>query len=240
MSFSDGIQDLATASKYVKMLVHGDPKTGKTVFAATAPKPLILDVERGTRSLTDAYWGNKFSHVKVVPLNSMNDLRAAVTAARAGELAAYETLVLDTLTEFEDRTLAAYMRYAVSKNSEKNPYNPEWPEYKAVTGMIREQLIQLRDIDKHIIFITHSRNDADKSRGGMAVERPDIMPKLAASLTGMVDVIGYTMAPENGVYKMRIVPTFNIIAGSRIKFETEVLENPSFDMFQLESMKGLQ
>lgn len=237
MTFLDKVQGIEQASKYIKMLIHGSPKTGKTVFSATAPRPLFLDVERGMRSLTDPFWKGKFDHVAAFPLNSMNDLREAVTAARGGELEAYDTLVLDTLTEFEDRTLAAYMRYTVSKNPERNVYNPEWAEYKAVTGMIREQLIQLRDVEKNIIMVCHTRNDEDKTRGGMRVERPDIMPKLSTSLTGMVDVIGYSFVQDD-IHKMRIVPTMNIVAGSRIKFDAVVLENPTFDMFQLEQMKG--
>jgi hypothetical protein len=228
------MKPILEASRYFKFLVYGDPKVGKTTFAATAPNPLILAVEPGTAVLTKNEENRKrFAHVKEYPCESLKVLEEVIAATRAGQGADRETYVFDTLTEFEDRTLAAYMKYIVKANpdKDKNEYNPEWPEYKAVTAILRKAMLELRDLEKHIIVICHCRDDADKTRGGMSVDRPALMPKLSSTLLGMFNLIGYMYVDYDGTYRMRVVPTPNIVAGNHIWSGEAVIDNPTFDMF---------
>src|SRR3954471_3636177 len=50
--FAAGIQDVDDVEDPVKILVYARNGVGKTRFAGTAPKPLIIDIdEKGTRSI---------------------------------------------------------------------------------------------------------------------------------------------------------------------------------------------
>lgn len=82
---------------YLKFLVLGDTGAGKSHLIATAKKPLIL--------LTEA---NGFASIAasnpealVIPCYTMNDFDEALGAIKKGEITGFETLIIDSLTEFQ-------------------------------------------------------------------------------------------------------------------------------------------
>lgn len=228
------VKEITESARYLKMLVYGFPKVGKTTFAGTAPNPLFIAVEPGIVTLVkNAENKERFKNVRWIGCKNMTGLTVITEHLRAGQVPDRETIVLDTLSEFEDKVLQQMMDGLVASGKKENQYNPEWPEYKAVTAMLKKAILELRDIPRHIIVLCHLRDDPDKSRGGMNVYRPDLMPKLGNSLTAMFNLVGY-MYKENEVVKMRVEPTPNIVAGNHIWSGAAIIDNPTFDMFQLE------
>lgn len=228
------VKEITESARYLKMLVYGFPKVGKTTFAGTAPHPLFIAVEPGIVTLVkNAENKERFKDVRWIGCKNISGLTMITESLRAGQVPDRETIVLDTLSEFEDKVLQQHMDGLVDMGKKENRYNPEWPEYKAVTGMLKKAILELRDIPRHIIVLAHLRDDPDKSRGGMNVYRPDLMPKLGNSLTAMFNLVGY-MYKENEVVKMRVEPTPNIVAGNHIWSGAAIIDNPTFDMFQLE------
>lgn len=228
------VKEITESAKYLKMLVYGFPKVGKTTFAGTAPKPLFIAVEPGIVTLVkNPENRERFKDVRWMGCKNINGLNIITQALRDGQVPDRETIVLDTLSEFEDKVMQHYMNQLVASGKKDNLWNPEWPEYKAITGMLKQAMMELRDIPRHVIVLCHLRDDPDKSRGGMNVYRPDLMPKLGNSLTAMFNLVGY-MYKENEVVKMRVEPTPNIVAGNHIWSGDAIIENPTFDMFQLE------
>lgn len=229
------MKDVSESAKYLKMLIYGDPKVGKTTFAGTAPSPLFLAVEPGTVVLIKNKENKeRFKDTKVLDLPNMATLNRVNIALRNNQAPDRKTIVIDTLSEFEDRVLGQYMKYAINKGITKNTneFNPEFAEYKAVTGMLKTAMIQLRDLERHVIVLCHGRDDADKTRGGMSVDRPGLMPSLSKSLTGMFNLIGYMFVDSDGIHKMRVKPTPNIVAGNHLWDGDPVVDNPTFDIFE--------
>lgn len=233
------MKEISASAQYLKMLIYGDPKVGKTTFAGTSPNPLFLAIEPGIITLVKNEANReRFKDVRWIGCKNLEALNVITQSLRAGQAPDRQTIVLDTLTEFEDKVLQQYMDKVVDSGQKENRYNPEWPEYKAVTAMLKKAILELRDIQRHIVVLCHCRDDADKSRGGMNVDRPALMPKLGSSLTAMFNLVGY-MYKENEVVKMRVEPTLNIVAGNHIWDGPAIIENPTFDMFTLETaLKG--
>jgi hypothetical protein len=63
---------------YLNMLVYGASGAGKTVFAATAPEPLFLDMEGGLLSVAG-------SRVDRIEIKSLADLKEAYRHLKGGE-----------------------------------------------------------------------------------------------------------------------------------------------------------
>lgn len=82
---------------YLKFLIIGDTGAGKSHLIATAKRPLIL--------LTEA---NGFASIAasnpdalVIPCYTMEDFDKALRAVKQGEIKDFDTLIIDSLTEFQ-------------------------------------------------------------------------------------------------------------------------------------------
>lgn len=230
-SISKTLQD---APLYLKMLIYGDPKVGKTTFAGTAPSPYFLAVEPGVAVLRKNEENKRrFADTKVVDVPNMTWFNRIVSALREGQLPDRKTVVLDTLTEFQDRVLMQWTKHAMSSGLTDNPneFAPTWPEFNSTTNILKKAVRELRDLQRHVIVIAHCRDDKDKTRGGMQVDRPALMPSLGNSTAAMFNLVGYMEVNSNGVHTMRVVPTPNIVAGNHVWDGPPVIENPTFNMF---------
>lgn len=233
-------KDISESAKYLKMLVYGDPKVGKTTFAGTAPSPLFLTVEPGTVVLIKNEENRaRFKDTKTLDLKNITMFNRIISALREGQMPDRKTIVLDSLTEFQHRVLMQWSEHAMKTGLTKlnNPYAPEWPEYNSVTNILKKAMWEFRDVERHIIVIAHCRDDADKSSGGMRIDRPALMPALGSTLTAMFNHVGY-MFMENGIPKMRVEASPTVVAGSHLWDGPPVVENPTFDMFNPERADG--
>jgi len=84
----------------VNMLVYGPPGVGKTTFASTAPKPLIIDLENGTMSLLGR-------DVDVAQVETLSDAREAIKYALNN---GYKTVVIDSITRYAELQLEEILR----------------------------------------------------------------------------------------------------------------------------------
>lgn len=229
-------QDITESANYLKMLVYGDPKVGKTTFAGTAPSPLFLAVEPGTVVLIKNEENRaRFKDTKVIRPQSIKALETVVTALREGQMPDRKTIVLDTLSEFQHRVLMQWTKTAMQAGltENRNELAPTWPEYNSVTNMLRKAIWELRDLNRHVIVLCHNRDDKDKTRGGVAVDRPALLPALGNSLTAMFNLVGYMYKNENGVPMMQVEASPTVVAGSHIWDGPSIIENPTFDIFNL-------
>jgi len=60
---------------------------------------------------------------------------------------------------------------------------------------MRQLLKSFRDLDKHLILITHVAEDKDEDR---LVKRPALMTKLAQEVVNMVDIVAYMRVVKAG------------------------------------------
>jgi AAA domain len=87
-------------SKYTSILIFGDPGSGKTPLALTAPNPIVLECDRGLKAAAVAK-----ARGKKWVIDDYNDLTKAYEYMRNGGCRKFDWLIMDSLTMFQDRGL---------------------------------------------------------------------------------------------------------------------------------------
>lgn len=112
------------SSKYVRMLIYGEPGSGKTVLAGTSPNSLILEGDGG--DISAAVRG---SQAKKWVLDDWNDMDEAYQYLRHGGAAEFDWVWLDSITLFQERGLDNIMDDLVATKSHRSIYLPDKGEY---------------------------------------------------------------------------------------------------------------
>lgn len=206
----------------LKVMIYGLPGCGKTTFAATAPKPLVIDVERGARSVL-----NVNNPVDVLEYRSIEQVEKTIEYLSAGNEAfkKYDTIVLDSISEMQRRLLDQQLR---ALGGGAPVYKADWGVYGENTQRLRMLVSAFRDIDKHLICTAHSKEEKD-DQTGLTVTRPDLTPKLAATVAGLFDIVGYLRINQKGERILRVQPTKMVLAKSRLALPEEI-SSPTWDM----------
>lgn len=214
-----------TDSPNLKVLIYGYPGVGKTILAASAPRPIIIDVEHGTTSLLQF---PEYMNTAILKYQSTKTIDTILAATRNGELTDFDTLVIDSFSELQKLVLDEQ----ISTNSGKDKYIPDLQAYSLNTNMLRAVVARLRGIPKHVIITAHVKEEQDAI--GRTTLRPDLTPKLANSLIGLMDVVMYmdiqivkTDGQEKTIRRGTLTPTKSFVAKSRIGGTQ--LTNPTFN-----------
>lgn len=221
------ISPVASAPKRRKVLVYGEPGTGKTVFAASAPSPLIVDVERGTMSLLNH---DEYRDTAVLEFRSVAQLELLIGKLAEGALPEYETIVIDSFSELQKRDLDDILAAAAKQDASRNKFLPTGPDYNINTEHMRRIASSLRDLDRNVIVTCHVKEEKDDSTGRLLV-RPNLTPKLAGTMAGIFDVVGYMTingSGENAKRTLQVHPTNKVTAKTRIGGLPPVIEEPTF------------
>jgi phage nucleotide-binding protein len=187
------IEKLSERKKTLNVMIYGEPGVGKTTFAATAPRPMLwLEAEGGTHSIADT------EGIDIVKVNKLADYREVLRYAHANP-DAYETYVIDSMTETQASILKEIMRAVARADSDRNEFMPQFAEWGQVTGMMREIARAFRDIPSHTVITALTREDRDDLTGKTRV-RPRMTPALAEELPAFMDacLFMYASTPQKG------------------------------------------
>jgi hypothetical protein len=181
------ISKLEDRDQYAKVIVYGEPGVGKTVFASTAPRPILwLESEGGTNSIADR------SQIDVAKVTGLGTYREALKYLQANP-GVYQSVVLDSFTETQNAILKEIMRRVVTNDQSRDEFNPLFPEWGRLVGIMREIARGFRDLDMHVCITALQREDKDDMTGRVKI-RPRLSPTLADELPGFMDVVGYMYA----------------------------------------------
>lgn len=222
-------------SIYKNVCIYGPPGVGKTVLAATSPKPLFLDVESGFESVENH--PELIAHARRMKFQGVKQAEKLAEKVLEGAFDAYETIVIDTFTALQDRALKEFTIAAYKKNPNlrEDAYTPEGKDYQRNTEMLKHIVSLFRDAEKHIIFLCHDKEDKDERTGAMFI-RPQLTPKLASKLIADCSIVGYmsNSGGKNGepvTRHLQVQPSPSIHAKSRTGGLPAIIKNPVFDMF---------
>ena len=178
------LHKLADKEPYVNGLVYGESGVGKTVFASTAPRPILwLEAEGGTHSIPDV------NGIDVATVQSLDTYRETLRFLDANP-GLYQTLVVDSLTESSAGLMTEIMDATVRADEARDKYEPQFKEWRRLTEVMREIVRAYRDLPINTVITALQREDVDEMSGRVKV-RPRLSPALADEMPGYMDFVGY-------------------------------------------------
>jgi phage nucleotide-binding protein len=171
----------ATIKPSVVMLVYGEGGVGKSSFAATAPSPLLLDFENGSK-----YFGLRGIKIDVARINKWADMRE-VSLLNAIKSDIYDTIIIDPIGEAMEKLKMHMVEMRDSKFVQKDG-SPTMAGWGWLKKTMREYIKWLRDLNKNVIIVAHLEEKQDEGR---LVKRPKVETKLSDELVAMVDIVAY-------------------------------------------------
>lgn len=159
-----------TIPQFVKMIIYGQAGMGKTTFALSAPKPLLLDFDNGVKRVNSDH----LNGVDIVQVSSWQDVQALFNE----DLSAYETIVVDTIGKMMDFIIAY-------KCGSRQPQVREWSGINQEFNWFTRSLSML---NKNIVFVAHRDT---RKEGDDTVFVPALREKSYNQIVTDVDLLGY-------------------------------------------------
>lgn len=209
--------------KYI-MLV-GAPKVGKTTFANSFPKNLILAFEQGTNALPMAH---------VAKIDSWATFKNLLRQLKKEEVQEkYHTITFDTISLAWDLC----EKYICQQNGvETIGQMPYGQGYTKLTQEFSEALRQITLLPYGLVFISHSELGTRKNTHTGEDEefvRPALNKRPYAIANRLVDAIIYidNYFDEEGKSVRRMITreTPTIFAGSRFRFLKPIIDDFGYD-----------
>lgn len=191
----EGIRDIASRiisvdkmDPYAKVMVYGPHGSGKTRFIASAPKPLIIDVEeRGTRSA-------RGSGAKTVVISKWEEVGHAYWLLKSGKHP-FESVGIDTV----DALFHLAMDFVLDEAEERDPTRekrmPDQRSYGRANNLIRGMILAFRNLNMHVIFAAHSRAITDEDTKEVTSVTVNLPAGSRSSVMDSVGILGY-MQPK--------------------------------------------
>ena len=174
--------EIATAFKPA-ILIYGQPGTGKTTLALSAPNPVLIDADKGMHRVE-----KRFQTISL-PLNDYRDLLALFAG---NELDPFETIVFDTLGKLLDRMTDHIIRENPKMGNGKGGLQMQgWGALKVEF----QNLLKLgQSKGKILVFVAHEKEEKD---GDTRIVRPDAAGSSGKDLMKDLDLMGYIEVRNN-------------------------------------------
>lgn len=135
--------------KPLRIVLYGDSGVGKSTWAANAPNPIFLDIEKGLDGI------DKDVKVQSTEINSLTDIKEALVFLK-DEKHDYKTVVIDSLDWLERAIHANICADFGKKTILELSFGKGYSIALAYWRRFLERLTELRDQrDMVIIFISH-------------------------------------------------------------------------------------
>jgi len=179
----------------INMLIYGAPGVGKTTFASTAPKPLIIDLENGSLALVG-------KNVDIAQVDTLQDAREAIKYALEH---GYQTVVIDSITRYAELLLDEILR----ENKRETARIQDWGEG---VKRIKKLIWTLQGKSINTIFVALETEEKDEDS---LVKRPAVPGQLKTAIPAIVDIVGYMRVLKDGARVVSVKPTAKWYAKDR-------------------------
>jgi hypothetical protein len=217
--FERGIVGIEEASPYVTLLAYGRHGTHKTRLGASGPKAIIFDInEKGTMS------ARNFKGAKVRQIKTWEDLIMGYWYLKAGEHE-HQTVVLDSITQLQNLCMTQVLGDAEDRDPNRPPSQPVQRDWGRMATMMKEQLLNFRNLPMHVVFLAQERIMEDED-AEETLHVPDLSPSVRGTAMGAVAIIGRTYVGKVKVAdkkkrksEVKWVP--KMLVGPHDRFETK-------------------
>jgi len=166
----------------IKVMIYGDSGVGKTTLAVTSPKPLVLLTEKN--GVPSIHASNP--NACIIYCSSIQDVRNVVSGIMNGdkELAQFETLVIDSLTETQRMIQDDVLKKARRDSMQLQDYGKL---ADATRGLIRV----LRDLPINVVCTALNDVDSEEATGTRHYQPIFIGKKTGKEIAQWFTCIGY-------------------------------------------------
>lgn len=201
-----------TAPKLV-MTIYGSGGVGKTTLATTAPKPVFIDAEDGTKAL-----GARDIDVDVVNVDKWSQVGEAYNAIEKADK--YETVIIDPTGEL--------MRLLIEEVAQGG--HVQLQDWGIIKKRFRKFIWTLKRSGFHVLFIAHEKEQKDDQ---LVLKRPDVSANMSTELVNLSDVVGHMKIDMDGNRVLRVQPEKKAVAKDRFDVFDETIEDPNItDMIE--------
>jgi len=189
------------------LTIYGQGGTGKSTLASTAPKPVFIDAEDGTKAFAIRGIDVPVAHVK-----TWEDVRNSWKIISESD--EYETVIIDPIGAFLDLLIDD-----VRHGGEMNQLL--WG--RAKDGM-RRFIQAVKNSGKHVVFVAH---EEEKDDDGVVLRRPMLAAKLSQPLIDLSDVVGNLRVDKDGKRVLLVQPESKFKAKDRYGVFGTTILNPN-------------
>jgi hypothetical protein len=142
--------ELNFSSKKLKMIIAGYPGIGKTTLGLSAPRPLLIDLDKGVDRVEARY------RKDVILVDDYNELVKDLTT---NDLSNYDTIVIDTGGKLLD-LLKPQVILENPKNGQKDG-TLALAGWGAISRKFTDFMKLVEGLNKHLVVIFHSKEERD-------------------------------------------------------------------------------
>lgn len=217
----------------ISILVYGGAGVGKSVFASTFPKPLIIDSDNGHKLYEESKTFPNATYVRGD--NCIPAIQRAVKQIKDGTNK-FQTLVIDSLTALENQAVSKFSGRS-SENWETTLYTNKgnklnYDHWGNISGSSIALLTELKKYPVNIVVITQlSTHTVD----GSEKYYPEVVGKTKNESLHFADFVCYMEKVEdsNGVVRLAHLNSTNndpFVAKARlIGGYVQPMKNPSYE-----------
>lgn len=189
----------------IRMAIFGLSGSGKTLLAASAPAPLVLNAERGLLSLSpeniakvygaDQTWVTY--NVPYIDISSIAKLKEVYAWLQTPAALQYKTILLDSLSDTAETVLAE----ALVNPTVKDPRQAYGILGSDVLGLVRA----FRDLPTHhnIVFLCKAEKVTDDVTGTTQISMRFPGKMLQSSMPYLLDEVFSLEVMQNGARQIR-------------------------------------
>lgn len=222
-----------------RVMLVGDPSSGKTHLACTFPKPLVIDFDAGVHRVAGRGLDFDYESFNVLSDNTARDSAEKVIRAM-GKSGKYTTLVLDTLTTW---CIAEAEDIVANKKGKSNPKMEgklSMNDYGILADRMTTLLslaISLYDI---VVVTAHQQPFEDPVSGGLILQPMAMGKKFLSLLPGYMEEIWQCSGDHVGgqrTFKIRTAKDFmhpyvrTNIRDANGQYPPEIVEGWDYEAF---------
>jgi len=193
------ITKLADGTGFRNWLIYGDSGVGKTVFAGTAPKALILTVEAEGTESARAMGSTADEWV----IDSWEELLEAFAWLKSGGIEHYEWVVVDSLSEMEELCWRFVLEAGVkAKPGSRTLDKPALEDYQIVGNKVKRLVDQFNRLKVNVLYTAQVMRRTVEDEEGDDVElRQPLLGStrngvISQKVCGMVTLVGLLVATK--------------------------------------------
>lgn len=229
----DRILPVSEVDPFVRILVQGPNKRGKTVFGTSGPKTILLDInEKGSKSISGR-------DVDIFPANNWADVVYFYWYLRAGKHP-YEVLCVDTVDQMQHVCMQQVLKEGADRDPYRDPKTPAQRDWLKMAELMKPQILHFRNLPMHCVFLVQEREVTDDDTATTMVV-PNVSPGVRGTLQSCVDAHGRVFVKQGRVAvkgKERKVWEHYMLVGEHDRYPTGnrldlpvLLKNPTMSQF---------